>query len=242
MRTTTVVLLLLVVGVSCRVHADPFSNADESLVQYQNTPYQAALSCGDLVAASSFDFTVVSSTLIEATDTVPRHCRIDGLIPTEIRFEVNLPLAWNGRLYMYGNGGLAGTPASDPARRYAAGQALAHSFATAYTDTGHDKRVQPGGTFAHNNFHKLVDYGFRAVHLTAVSAKSLATYLYGKAPAHSYFNGCSTGGLQISPALSFHRPGGCLRSANLASQKRKHWCSPGISTKPVTISMAAKTA
>ena len=192
MRSTIVVLLLF----GLRVHADPFSNAAESLVQYKTTPHQAALSCRDLISASTFDFTVVSSTLIQATDSVPPHCRVDGLIPTEIRFEVNLPLAWNGRLYMYGNGGLAGTPADDPARRYAAGQALAHGFATAYTDTGHDKRVQPGGTFAHNNFHKLVDYGFRAVHLTAVSAKTLATHLYGKAPAYSYFNGCSTGGRQ----------------------------------------------
>lgn len=188
-----IVCLLLV---SFHVHADPFSNADKSRIDYQKTPHKAALTCGDLASTGAFEFTVVSSTLIKATQSVPEHCRVDGLIPTEIRFEVNLPLAWNGRLYMYGNGGLAGTPAADPSRRYAAGQALANGFATAYTDTGHDKRVQPGGTFAHNNFHKLVDYGFRAVHLTVTAAKALSNHLYGRQPAYSYFNGCSTGGRQ----------------------------------------------
>jgi feruloyl esterase len=44
--------------------------------------------------------------------------------------------------------------------------------------------------------HKLIDYGYRAVHLTAVTAKQLANHYYGKEPDHSYFMGCSTGGRQ----------------------------------------------
>ena len=30
------------------------------------------------------------------------------MFPPEINIEVNLPTAWNGRLYMFGNGGWAG--------------------------------------------------------------------------------------------------------------------------------------
>ncbi len=177
-------------------HADPFSNSASSQAQYTATPISAALRCGDLIATSNFEYSVIASVEIPASESAPAHCRISGIIPTEIRFEVNLPLAWNGRLYMYGNGGLAGTPAIDPTRQYTRDQALRQGFATAYTDTGHDKRVHSGGTFAHRNFHKLVDYGFRAVHLTVTSAKSLAQHLYGQAPDYSYFNGCSTGGRQ----------------------------------------------
>ena len=177
-------------------HADVFANAGQGVVDYRKTAQSAQLSCKQMVAKSDFRVTVVSAKAIPASGEVPAHCRIDGLIPTEIRIEVNLPMDWNGRLYMYGNGGLAGTPASDPGRQNSRDQALANHFVTAYTDTGHDNRVHPGGTFAHNNFHKLVDYGFRAVHLTASAAKILAEHFYGQAPSYSYFNGCSTGGRQ----------------------------------------------
>lgn len=178
------------------VYAGVFTNQSTGQVDYRQTPFDASMRCKDLVASSGFEFTVISASAISATEHVPAHCRINGLAPEEIRFEVNLPLAWNGRLYMFGNGGLAGTPAIDPGKQQSRDQALQHNFATAYTDTGHDKRVFGGGTFAHNNFHRLVDYGFRAVHLTVLSAKTLAHRYYQQPVQHSYFNGCSTGGRQ----------------------------------------------
>jgi len=178
------------------VQADPFTNSSASKVNYDATPLTAGRQCAELVATSNYQYSIISSVEIAATQAAPAHCRVTGIIPTEVRFEVNLPLAWNGRLYMYGNGGLAGTPAIDPVRQSTRDQALRHGFATAYTDTGHDNRVHPGGTFAHHNFHKLVDYGFRAVHLTVTTAKTLAQHLYDQAPDYSYFNGCSTGGRQ----------------------------------------------
>ncbi len=187
--------LMMCCSAAPSIHAEVFANAGTGQIDYTQATHQAQLQCKELVAHSQFAFTVVSATVID-NGSEPAHCRIDGLIPTEIRFEVNLPLAWNGRLYMYGNGGLAGTPAIDPGKQLSRNQALAHSFATAYTDTGHDRRVHPGGTFAHNNFHKLVDYGFRAVHLTVLAAKELANTFYKTPVAHSYWNGCSTGGRQ----------------------------------------------
>jgi Tannase and feruloyl esterase len=41
-----------------------------------------------------------------------------------------------------------------------------------------------------------IDYAFRAVHLTAVEAKGIAAAYYGRFPAYSYWDGCSTGGRQ----------------------------------------------
>lgn len=178
------------------VQAEVFSNAATSDIAYGQGERTASMRCKDLLSSSDFDFTIISAIEVAATAEVPAHCRIDGLIPTEIRFETNLPLAWNGRLYMYGNGGLAGTPAIDAAKQLSRDQALAHHFVTAYTDTGHDKRVHPGGTFAHNNFHRLVDYGFRAVHLTVQASKQIAQQFYAHEVDYSYWNGCSTGGRQ----------------------------------------------
>jgi feruloyl esterase len=176
-------------------HADPFNNANESTVAYARADIPAAMRCKDLIATSDYQYTIIAATEIN-DGTVPVHCRVTGLVPSEVRFELNLPAQWNGRLYMYGNGGLAGTPAADPAKQQARDQALAHGFATIYTDTGHDRRIEPGGTFAYNNLHKLIDYGFRAVHLSVVTAKSVATTFYDKPPQYSYWNGCSTGGRQ----------------------------------------------
>lgn len=189
-------LVFLLCLAATPVQADPFSNHSASQTNYTTTPKPAVTRCVDLVATSNYRYSIIASTEIPATKGIPAHCRVTGVIPNEVRFEVNLPLAWNGRLYMYGNGGLAGTPATDPGRQHSRDQALRHGFATAYTDTGHDKRVHPGGTFAYRNLHKLVDYGFRAVHLTVTTAKTLAQHLYAQPPTYSYFNGCSTGGRQ----------------------------------------------
>jgi feruloyl esterase len=43
---------------------------------------------------------------------------------------------------------------------------------------------------------KLIDYAFRAVHVTAATAKTIAAQFYGTPPRRSYFLGCSTGGRQ----------------------------------------------
>lgn len=197
MRTPHVRLLALFgFAWACNLQADSFANRDAGVIDYATATHSPAVRCKDLVATSAFEFTVIDAKLIPAAADTPAHCRVEGIVPTEIRFQVNLPQDWNGRLYMYGNGGLAGTPASDPLKQQTRNLALRNAFATAYTDTGHDRRVEPGGTFAHRNLHKLVDYGFRAVHLTVISAKKLARSYYGSQPEFSYWEGCSTGGRQ----------------------------------------------
>ena len=40
----------------------------------------------------------------------------------------------------------------------------------------------------------MIDYGWRATHLTAVVGEKIARAYYGRAPAHDYFAGCSLGG------------------------------------------------
>jgi feruloyl esterase len=153
------------------------------------------LACAALVSQTGYDFSIISATPVAATADAPEYCRLVGLVQPEIRFEVNLPARWNGRLYMFGNGGYAGESIDSQGRQSVARRALAKGFATAQSNTGHDAAVEPLGTFAATP-QKFVDYAFRAVHVTAVTAKALAQAYYGDPARRAYFDGCSTGGRQ----------------------------------------------
>lgn len=152
-------------------------------------------SCSGLRALTGYDFSVISAVQVPASADAPEHCRVLGQIAPEIRFEVALPAAWNRRLYMFGNGGFAGEALDAPQRQGRRNQAMNAGFAVTQTNTGHDAAHEPLGTFAADS-QKLLDYAFRSLHVTALTAKSIAAAYYGGAPQRSYFDGCSTGGRQ----------------------------------------------
>ena len=151
-----------------------------------------ATACGALVSLTDYDFSITSATTVAGTSTYPEHCRVLGLIQPEIRFDVSLPAMWNGRLYMFGNGGYAGESLDGAGRLATARRALARGFAVAQTNTGHDSAVEPLGSFAASP-QKFLDYAYRAVHVTALTAKTVARTYYGSPARRSYFDGCSTG-------------------------------------------------
>jgi feruloyl esterase len=151
--------------------------------------------CAALVALTGYEFSVTTAVVVPPSADAPEHCRVAGLIQPEIRFEVGLPAVWNGRLYMFGNGGYAGEALDAPGRVATARRALLRGFATAQMNTGHDASVEPLGTFA-SSPQKLVDYAYRGVHVTALTARRIAQAYYDVAPRRSYFDGCSTGGRQ----------------------------------------------
>ena len=126
----------------------------------------------------------------------PAHCRVTGLLSPEIAFEVSLPAKWNGRFYMIGNGGLAGEAMDDPGRVAQRNAALQVGFAFAQTNTGHDARKEPSGSFVLSNPEKATDYAWRAVHLTAVTTRHITKDYYGKPISRAYWNSCSNGGRQ----------------------------------------------
>ena len=126
---------------------------------------------------------------------LPASCRVAGTIKpsadSNILFEVWLPNAqWNSRLQQVGNGGLAGSLAL-----FYAGLpgALQRGYAVAGTDDGH-QASGIDGSWAIGHPEKVKDFGYRAVNLTNMNAKSIATAFYGQAPHYSYFNACSEGG------------------------------------------------
>jgi pimeloyl-ACP methyl ester carboxylesterase len=153
------------------------------------------IACSELRSLTNFDYSVVSASLVSGSTVAPEHCRVRLFIQPELNIEVNLPTAWNGRVYMFGNGGWAGEPFEAAGRVANRARGLKAGFVTASTDTGHSAASEPGASFALNR-QKLLDYGFRSLHLTAQTSKLIAHSYYGAGPDKSYYEGCSQGGRQ----------------------------------------------
>jgi len=151
----------------------------------------AQQSCESLATLALPHTTIASATAAAATTTVPAHCDVKAIAkPTrdsEIKFELWLPASgWNGKYEQVGNGGWAGNV---PVQAFA--EPLRRGYAVAGTDDGHSGA---GAEWAIGHPEKMVDFGYRAVHETALQSIALVTALYGKAPSRSYFMGCSDGG------------------------------------------------
>ena len=151
------------------------------------------------LAATNFgaDVKINSAKLVPAAANMPEHCDVRGVIWPEARFVVKLPTNWNNRFQMAGNGAFAGTISMGPVDA-----AVRAGYAATSTDTGHDAQKEPGATFAVpgatnvNAGRKVIDFGYLAVHETALLAKKIIRAAYGRDARYSYWIGCSTGGRQ----------------------------------------------
>ena len=150
--------------------------------------------CSDLATLRLPDVRIVEAAVIEPggqgneTGDAP-HCRVEGVIGREIRFELLLPETWNGRFAMGGGGGFVGSIQN------AARWSVHSGYATVGTDTGHEG----GGTDASWALHhpeRQINFGHLAVHRTAETAKAIIRAHYGSDIDYSYFLGCSRGGGQ----------------------------------------------
>lgn len=143
------------------------------------------------VLAEMANVTVTSATLRPAMNGVPEHCYIRGTVGGgRIRFNMQLPTrnAWNGRLVNLGDGGKDGALGIS-------NQRVSQGYVTANSNSGHDSGSEPNASFG-TNLDAVMDFGYRAVHLTANVSKTVTRAFYGRNPAFSYFEGCSTGGRQ----------------------------------------------
>ncbi len=176
----------------CGAQAQAFADAAASPTGYANGTIAPAQTCASLAALTLPEVVRITATEMPAAGDVPAYCFVEGTIDPEVTFQVSLPQSWNGRFYMVGNGGHAGTLPGAEARA----QPLSKHFIWAATDTGHDATKEPGASFVMSNPQKAVDYAYRAVHVTATTAKALGTAYYGEPVAYSYWNSCSNGGRQ----------------------------------------------
>jgi feruloyl esterase len=197
MRKATVVTSAAIVSaIAGAASAQPFANAAASQAGYVRGTVRAANPCAALDTRGIADVVEIAVQALPAEGNTPEHCRVSGVLAPEIAFEVSLPAVWNGRLYMIGNGGHAGEALDNPGRVAQVRQGLENGFAVAQTNTGHYASKEPSASFVLSNPQKALDYAYRAVHLTAVTAKEVANRHYARAVDKAYWNSCSNGGRQ----------------------------------------------
>jgi Tannase and feruloyl esterase len=138
------------------------------------------------------------------TPANPDFCKVLGSIaPLDpsapfIKFQVNLPLTWNGRSVQYGGGGFNGVLINAlgliPAARFDQPAPLALGYVTYGTDSGHQNQPgQPPQTFALND-EALLNFSHASYKKVRDVAVALMVRAYGSAPTKLYFVGSSEGG------------------------------------------------
>jgi pimeloyl-ACP methyl ester carboxylesterase len=151
------------------------------------------------------DTKVLSAAMVPAAGDLPEYCRVLGIVQPAINFEIRLPAAnWNGKFYMAGCGGFCGQLGSDSDFILDIKRALRREYAVSMTDGGHRAENMFDTRWGYHNRSAEIDYGHRAVHETARATKAIIEAFYHKAPAQSYFGGCSNGGRQgVMEALRY---------------------------------------
>ncbi|MFO1427403.1 MAG: tannase/feruloyl esterase family alpha/beta hydrolase [Steroidobacteraceae bacterium] len=139
------------------------------------------------------------------------YCRVTGVVQPRhpdspsMQFEVNLPLAWNGRALQFGGGAYDGTlvtglgafvmqPAGVP-------NALAQGYVTLGSDGGHQSGPGFDGRFGLDD-EALLNYGNQSVKKTHDVAVAIVRAAYGRAPERFYFIGGSQGGHEALDAAA----------------------------------------
>jgi feruloyl esterase len=127
-------------------------------------------------------------------------CRVAGFsAPTSdshIRFEVWLPIAadWDGKYIGIGNPGFIGEISYAGLTREVNRGSAAASTDTGHSDVGATSEAPDKWAIGHPE--KVADWGYRAVHETAVAAKALILAYYGKPARLSFWSSCHEGGNQ----------------------------------------------
>ena len=176
---------------------------------------QPTNSCASLTSFKAPGVEITKATPIAAGTTeqipwvgqsapLPAYCRVEGVINRRtgvggeefgINFALAMPEKWNGGFLMQGGGGGNGTVQA-PLGLNAAGDTagLMRGFAVVSTDTGHKSHRGAFDFEFMKDQQAYLDFAYLANAEVAQLAKQIIAQHYGKAAAHSYFSGCSTGG------------------------------------------------
>lgn len=174
----------------------------------------SAAACTDMVTKAGLNATTLTTKYVaEGTRRagtlttgpfLPGHCVVTGSInsrtgadgkPYAIGFQLSLPDNWNGRFLYLGGGGNDGTLRDTSLSSSISGgtpSPLGQGFAVVSADAGHSGASASFGA----DPQARIDHAYNAHDKTAVAAKDLINWRYGRKPDHSYFSGCSGGGRQ----------------------------------------------
>jgi hypothetical protein len=167
------------------------ASSDPMPTASQKTAACLALQNVDFSGIQDAPTQLTSAKIVEASDDAPTYCKIEGYISPQVGLEVRLPLSnWNGKLVAVGNGGWGGAVNGEACDAH-----LKRGYTCVTTDTGHKGRGDDG-LWALSNLPAQADFGFRAVHVATLAAKSIVGRYYAKPPGKSYFMSCSMGGFQ----------------------------------------------
>lgn len=159
--------------------------------------------CDEILKLDIDTVTIISAVEVPAGDyqipdstssvELSAHCSVKVILAPSSDSHIEMALwmptyDWNGKFLAVGNGGWAGSISYD-----AMASNLRKGYAVASNDTGHKGN---SAAFALGHPEKLVDFGYRSMHEMAVHSKSIIRSYYQRAPALSYYEGCSTGGRQ----------------------------------------------
>ncbi len=140
---------------------------------------------------------------------LPAHCVVHGEVNHHKgadgkdygdKFEIRMPVEWQGRLLFMGGGGLDGVlnPAlglqgAGPTEKRKS--ALAMGYAVLATDGGHSdpNPMTADGSFG-SDPQARADYNYLSTKRVTDAARKVLAAFYGAPIKHSYFQGCSNGG------------------------------------------------
>ncbi|GHJ89108.1 hypothetical protein NliqN6_5510 [Naganishia liquefaciens] len=176
------------------------------------------------------------------TSQLPAFCRLQLNLTTNAvtgkaaYSELWLPDGWNSRTLGFGNGGWSGgVPVNDLGLN-----GVAQGYASFGTNTGHDSPSRSGTWGGPRNDDAIIDFAYRALHVTTVVSKQLVAQYYGYPHTKSYYLACSTGGRQgIKAMASFPEDydGVVIGSPANAMARLQPWSiHQGLNVQPVNSS------
>jgi CRP-like cAMP-binding protein len=171
---------------------------------------------------------------VAATETVPAHCRVDGVFapvdtaPTArpINFRVILPASWNRRGAQMGGGGNNGIIPNLAGGEFGAGgpSLLQRGFVTYGSDSGHQlpafgrrggpPPAPPDQDWALNE-EAIRNFGYAQMKKTHDAAMVLIQRMYGERPRFNYYIGTSQGGREALTATTAAAKAGNGEAAHL---------------------------
>lgn len=169
------------------------ASAQAIVLTTQTSPACAALPAADFSRVIDAPTHLTSAKTVAAAGDAPAYCEVEGFVAPQVGILARLPLSgWNGRFLETGCGGFCGmfnfiSLCDAPLRR---------GYACIATDMGHRGNEAEGVEWAYNNPQAVIDFAFRATHVTALAGKAIVERFYGRKPDRSYFHGCSCGGRQ----------------------------------------------
>lgn len=178
-------------------HAQPPENSCEGLAHF-GMPQMKVISA-QIVPAGAFmppaGGEPIPNEAIALYKSLPEFCRVEitaaPSADSTIQIEVWMPASgWNAKFRGIGNGGFAGDIPYSPMAHV-----LREGYAAASTNTGHTgSPIDARWALGHPE--KIIDFGYRGIHVMTMAAKAIISQFYGSAIQHSYFAGCSNGGRQ----------------------------------------------